>query len=178
MIPVMTSWHHDFMTSWLRTFYGSSMKKHSDQQWYEIPNFCIFFISNQKCHHLKLSPFEKYYNFQMKWEMSPFDCVTIWNYIWIFISVWKCHHLNMSPYWYESPFFIFMIFFRPSIHMVTNVTIWVLGLKIFTPVTKKWLSNGDDQKGFTIENWIVWHKPDKFEVIIRFMVFQVRFFQQ
>ena len=96
----------------------------------------------------------------MKWEMSPFDCVTIWNYIWIFTSVWKCHHLNMSPfenisnqspYWYESTFFIFTIFFRPSIHMVTNVTIWVLGLKIFTPVTKKWLSNGDDQKGFTIE---------------------------
>ena len=151
---------HDFMASWCHTFYGSSMKKHSDQQWYEIPNFCILFISNQKCHRLKLSPFERYYNFQMKWKMSPFDCVTIWNYLWIFTSVWKCYHLNMSPfenisnqspYWYESTFFIFTIFFRPSIHMVTNVTIWVLGLKIFTPVTKKWLSNGDDQKGFTIE---------------------------
>ena len=151
---VMTSYYAWHIVIWKKTFRSAVV-------WNSQPLlFCIFFISTQKCHHLKLSPFEKYYNFQMKWEMSPFDCVTIWNYIWIFISVWKCHHLNMSPfenisnqspYWYESTFFIFTIFFRPSIHMVTNVTIWVLGLKIFTPVTKKWLSNGDDQKGFTIE---------------------------
>ena len=86
------------------------------------------------CHHLKL-----YMDFHISLKMSPFEYVTIWKHFKpVTILVWK--HI-----------FIFTIFFRPSIHMVTNVTIWVLGLKIFTPVTKKWLSNGDNQKGFTIE---------------------------
>ena len=87
MIPVMTS------------YYGSSMKKHSDQQWYEIPNFCIFsfqtknvtiwschhlkniiiFKWNEKCHHLTVSPFEIIYGFSYQFEN---------------VTIWICHHLK------------------------------------------------------------------------------------
>ena len=100
----------------------------------------IIFKWNEKCHHLTVSPFEIIYGFSYQFEN---------------VTIWICHHLKTFQTSHhigmKAHFFIFTIFFRPSIHMVTNVTIWVLGLKIFTPVTKKWLSNGDDQKGFTIE---------------------------
>ena len=61
-----------------------------------------------------------------------------------------CHHFGMKfsdGDRYES--------FIPSLHTVTFVTVWRLGMKIFHTCHQKTRSDGDGLIGFTIETTIV-----------------------
>ena len=113
-------------------------------------------------------------------RLSPYELVTIWKKyhspikiidvtvwtchhlkkIFIFISIWICHHMvchhmnniHICHHFgmkfsdgdrYES--------FIPSLHTVTFVTVWRLGMKIFHTCHQKTRSDGDGLIGFTIE---------------------------
>ena len=62
--------------------------------------YYFYFISNQICHHLIVSPSEIYPFILIKHKMSPFDHVTIWNEFDFsfqikFVTIWSCHHLKI-----------------------------------------------------------------------------------
>ena len=155
----------------LQMFEIHVQKNYSDQHWYEIhyhlstlhTNFIRWLVNGLKisdCHRLNMSPSEKKYH-------SPIKIidVTVWTChhlkkIFIFISIWICHHMvchHMNNihichhFGMKFPDGDRYEFFIPSLHMVTFVTVWRLGMKIFHTCHQKSCSDGDGLIGFTIE---------------------------
>ena len=115
------------------------------------------------CHHLKKNH-------------SPIKIidVTVWTChhlkkIFIFISIWICHHMvchHMNNIHTCHHFGMKFSdgdryeFFIPSLHTVTFVTVWRLGMKIFHTCHQKMLSDGDGLIGITIEHsWRSYQTP-------------------
>ena len=155
----------------LQMFEIHVQKNYSDQHWYEIyyhlstlhTNFIRWLVNGLKisdCHHMNLSPSEKKYH-------SPIKIidVTVWTChhlkkIFIFISIWICHHMvchHMNNIHICHHFGMKFSdgdryeFFIPSLHTVTFVTVWRLGMKNFHTCHQKTRSDGDGLIGFTIE---------------------------
>ena len=146
-------------------------KNYSDQHRYEIhyhlstlhTNFIRWLVNGLKisdCHHMNLSPSEKNIIHLLKSLMSPSEHITIWKKIFTFISIWICHHMvchHMNNIHICHHFGMKFSdgdryeFFIPSLHMVTFVTIWRLGMKNFHTCHQKSRSDGDGLRGFAIE---------------------------
>ena len=102
--------------------------------WYKKYKVNLAFFPFHWCHHLKK--------------------------IFIFISIWICHHMvchHMNNIHICHHFGMKFSdgdryeFFIPSLHTVTFVTVWRLGMKNFHTCHQKSLSDGDGLRGFTIE---------------------------